>query len=245
MLGLSADNNHIGNINPFRYRNYYYDKETKLYYLNSRYYNPEWGRFINPDSIINANKDLLSYNLYIYCSNNPIANIDTTGFGLIKFIRKTVKKVVKKVVQKVTNFVQKISSMSSSNKKRTTKPKTSKKSTNNLPDYTKALDRTLVKNTSQSLQVSKNLTGNGTLNYFYRQSHETGEWNYRVATNWDRDMNVPFLGTDGEFLYHGKVITAEDFGNLNYGFVGAAMGFDPTVLFMGGGYAKCGITVKI
>ena len=42
---------HIAHINPFRYRSYYYDEETKLYYLNSRYYNPEWGRFINVDDV--------------------------------------------------------------------------------------------------------------------------------------------------------------------------------------------------
>ena len=59
-------------INPFRYRGYYYDTETGLYYLNSRYYDPETGRFISPDRIryLNplANDGL---NLYIYCGNNP------------------------------------------------------------------------------------------------------------------------------------------------------------------------------
>ncbi len=43
---------HIGKINPYRYRSYRYDEETGLYYLNSRYYNPEWGRFINADGIV-------------------------------------------------------------------------------------------------------------------------------------------------------------------------------------------------
>ena len=71
--------NNIGIINPFRYRSYYYDNETKLYYLNSRYYNPLWGRFINCDGIIGANEDILSYNLYAYCSNNPVNMIDLDG----------------------------------------------------------------------------------------------------------------------------------------------------------------------
>jgi len=56
--------NHIAHINPFRYRSYYYDQETKLYYLNNRYYNPKWKRFINADGIIGANKDHVGYNLY-------------------------------------------------------------------------------------------------------------------------------------------------------------------------------------
>ena len=41
---------HIGNINPYRYRGYRYDPETQMYYLQSRYYDPVWGRFINADS---------------------------------------------------------------------------------------------------------------------------------------------------------------------------------------------------
>lgn len=74
-----TDSNHIGVINPFRYRSYYYDVETKLYYLNSRYYNPEWGRFLNADGILGANEDVLSYNLFVYVSNNPIVSVDPNG----------------------------------------------------------------------------------------------------------------------------------------------------------------------
>ena len=83
-IDISNNDTHIGNINPFRYRSYYYDKETNLYYLNSRYYNPAWGRFINGDGIIGANKDINSYNLYAYCSDNPINNLDYSGNGRIK-----------------------------------------------------------------------------------------------------------------------------------------------------------------
>ena len=61
----------VGEKNPFRYRGYYYDTETGLYYLNSRYYNPEFGRFINADTT-----DVLylpyyhpvQYNLFSYCN---------------------------------------------------------------------------------------------------------------------------------------------------------------------------------
>ncbi len=77
----------IGKLNPFRYRGYYYDTESNLYYLNSRYYNPEIGRFINADAILGANKDILGYNLYAYCSNNPLIYADYYGtFSLqVKF----------------------------------------------------------------------------------------------------------------------------------------------------------------
>ena len=64
----------ISYLNPFTYRGYYYDDGLGLYYLNSRYYDAKVGRFISPDDIgyLGANGDLNSYNLYAYCSNNPI-----------------------------------------------------------------------------------------------------------------------------------------------------------------------------
>ena len=65
--------------NPFRYRGYYFDTESSFYYLQSRYYNPGWGRFLNADSYINANGDLLGYNMFAYCSNNPVTRTDETG----------------------------------------------------------------------------------------------------------------------------------------------------------------------
>ena len=67
----------MANINPFRYRGYYCDKETGLYYLNARYYDPEIGRFISPDSIdYIAPNNINGLNLYIYCLNNPIRYVD-------------------------------------------------------------------------------------------------------------------------------------------------------------------------
>ena len=71
----------IGKLNPFRYRGYYYDTESNLYYLNSRYYNPEIGRFINADDIdyLGADSSPLSYNLFAYCLNNPVNRFDVNG----------------------------------------------------------------------------------------------------------------------------------------------------------------------
>ena len=72
--------NGIGKLNPFRYRGYYYDTETELYYLQTRYYDPEIGRFISQDSIEYADPESINgLNLYAYCGNNPIMFDDPTG----------------------------------------------------------------------------------------------------------------------------------------------------------------------
>ena len=69
--------NSVGTQNPFRYRGYYYDAETGLYYLQSRYYDPEVGRFINADGQLN--EGVLGYNMFAYCENNPVMRDDPTG----------------------------------------------------------------------------------------------------------------------------------------------------------------------
>ena len=70
--------------NPFRYRGYYYDTETQLYYLQSRYYNPQWGRFLNVDAYISTGTGLIGYNMYTYCNNNPVMKVDPSGYlGLL------------------------------------------------------------------------------------------------------------------------------------------------------------------
>ena len=68
--------------NPFRYRSYYYDTETGLYYVSSRYYDPAIGRFISPDTtdILTATPmGLTDKNLYAYCDNNPVVRVDRNG----------------------------------------------------------------------------------------------------------------------------------------------------------------------
>ena len=75
----SAYGQWVGSLNPFRYRGYYYDDESGMYYLTTRYYNPEWCRFLNADGIICANQDLMSFNLFVYCSNNYVNYCDPSG----------------------------------------------------------------------------------------------------------------------------------------------------------------------
>ncbi|MBQ6268270.1 MAG: RHS repeat-associated core domain-containing protein, partial [Clostridia bacterium] len=76
----------IGKANPLRYRGYYYDNETELYYLQSRYYDPCLGRFISPDSLLVAGDYLTGLNRYAYCNCNPVMYSDPTGRDAVSII---------------------------------------------------------------------------------------------------------------------------------------------------------------
>jgi RHS repeat-associated protein len=75
----------VGAKNAIRYRGYYFDTETGLYYLNARYYDPETGRFISPDVVAENG------NLYAYCQNDPINNVDPSGCLSAKWKERLIK----------------------------------------------------------------------------------------------------------------------------------------------------------
>ena len=82
ITGSMADT--LGVLNPLRYRGYIYDQETGLYYLQSRYYDPEIGRWISPEPNVyygefDEGAGLLGYNVYAYCANNPVMFKDEIG----------------------------------------------------------------------------------------------------------------------------------------------------------------------
>lgn len=88
----------FANANPIRYRGYYFDRETGLYYLNARYYNPEWRRFISPANTTALNANIVNgLNLYSYENNNPIGNLKASvsvakrlnGFEFSNFLSMT------------------------------------------------------------------------------------------------------------------------------------------------------------
>ena len=241
---VSNNDNHIANINPFRYRSYYYDKETNLYYLKSRYYSPYLCRFLSIDDYINANKDIISNNIYIYCSNDPINNIDFNGKGLLKIVSKIAKTVVK-VYNTLKATVTKLANSSASHKKNEkTKIPTMQKAPD-YPDYSEELDRVLIRNTAISEAVSNNTTIVETLAFFSAMEYKRQPWDYKESVIWNAEFKNNYLGVDGPFLYHGKVTTAEDYGNIHYGYVGSALGIPPEILFMAGGIVKCKIDPKV
>ena len=78
-VDISQNFSHIANINPIRYRGYYYDEETGFYYLQSRYYDPVTQRFLNADGLVSTGQGILGNNMFAYCGNNPVNFFDPTG----------------------------------------------------------------------------------------------------------------------------------------------------------------------
>ena len=75
----SADTENITETNPIRYRGYYYDTETRLYYLKSRYYDPAVKRFLNVDGLVSTSIEDAAKNMFAYCTNNPVFYADSEG----------------------------------------------------------------------------------------------------------------------------------------------------------------------
>lgn len=75
----STNTTHIANLNPLRYRSYYYDTETGFYYLLNRYYDPVTHRFINADSVLSSSQSIGGTNAFSYCGNNPVNRLDKSG----------------------------------------------------------------------------------------------------------------------------------------------------------------------
>ena len=128
-----TNENHIGIKNPFRYRSYYYDNETELYYLQHRYYNPKWGRFISPDILLGANKNILGYNLYLYVSNNPVNYYDNNGYFWKELWNSITNVFSGKKKKAKKNEKAKKSSKKTNSKKTTSKKSTSKTSNITTP----------------------------------------------------------------------------------------------------------------
>lgn len=214
--GNDVSNNleHIANINPFRYRSYYYDKETKLYYLNSRYYNPRWGRFINADNYISTDSGPLGDNMYLYCNNNPISYVDSDGNSILAGMVIGIAAVGTIILLNSINRMKKA--------KKEIKKVQNKK---NIPDRTKQLNETLKKNVDNMQR------------YIYPNQPpviKTKNFINNVKENGPMDLkNIKeFQST---ISYNGIIMEPQDVGNFNFGYIGRAYGYPTEFLADGAG----------
>ena len=92
----------------FRYRGYYYDKESGLYYVGSRYYDPQTGRFINADGYVSTGQGLTGNNMFAYCGNDPINRSDPSGL-----FWKEIGNWFKEVGNAIAGFAKKVANVAS------------------------------------------------------------------------------------------------------------------------------------
>ena len=87
-ISVKSTNAAIAEINPYRYRGYYFDTETGFYYLQSRYYDPTTGRFINGDAVetVTTVGTVTIMNIFAYCGNDPSNDIDISGYVSLKSV---------------------------------------------------------------------------------------------------------------------------------------------------------------
>ena len=95
---ILSSSGRLAEINPIRYRGYYYDSETGFYYLQSRYYDPANRRFINADGLISFDCGFSGLNMYSYCGNCPVACSDPNGASFISDLIEKAKDLLRYVL---------------------------------------------------------------------------------------------------------------------------------------------------
>jgi RHS repeat-associated protein len=95
---ISQSDDELASINPLRYRGYVYDEDTATCYLQSRYYDPTTGRFINADdtAFISSSGTAIGDNIFTYCENDPVNNVDYTGqwYHSLKQFKRHLDKII-------------------------------------------------------------------------------------------------------------------------------------------------------
>ena len=182
----------LAEVNPLRYRGYYYDNETGFYYLQSRYYDPANRRFISADVYASTGQGFVGTNMFAYCNNKPIINSDPSGHAL--------RSNLTAICDGGSGYL----------------------------DRTKDVKRVLRENYEQAKRWGWELDGPFE---FYNAVKDRGKWDYKR-----RPKGSEWIPRNGVFSVNGKKMTAEQLGNINYGFTGSVLGFPAPVLRMAGGF---------
>lgn len=206
--------NSVALSNPLRYRGYYYDDETGLYYLNSRYYNPEWGTFISADVLTDTSQSVIGTNMYAYCGNNPICRKDPLGtFWIAAIVIVSAIFITAKIVATVKEVMRVDKELSS------------------LPEPTKDISnsfRNTLKGNATEIKTIKNEQGViSASKQFYLKVKNKGEWDLKQKEEYQ-----------GTFSLNGCVVQGQDLGNINFGYTGRALGIPTPVLLIGAGVAQ-------
>lgn len=196
----------LGQDNPIRYRGYYYDAETKLYYVSSRYYSPEICRFISPDRYVSTGRGINGCNMYVYCENNSVNRIDILGECWYDA----------KGNWRHDNWEY------IGNYERKSAPKTKP-----VVDITWKLTNEMRKNAEELREYEKNYGLILAALYFINKVKTGGDWDLKNQSNWSFSDNFTYT-------FNGIALRNDDIGNIHYGYVGREL-FGIDILLIGGG----------
>ena len=213
---LSASGS-MAEINPIRYRGYYYDTETGFYYLQSRYYDPTLCRFINADAFSSTGQGFVGNNMFAYCNNNPISLSDSTGTYAISVFGDVII-----------------------NTKR--RPPVSQLSQR---DVTLEVICRLIEAAAIG-RVKELVASNGNsseytmvdlyMDFYYLVNHNA-PWDIKRPDSWKSTIGTSYPGYDVNVTFCGQSMTPEMLGNFTYGYLGHAYGISLPLLYAGSYYA--------
>ena len=103
---IASSSGRLAEINPLRYRGYYYDNETGFYYLQSRYYDPVNRRFINADGLISSNWSFSGLNMFAYCENDPVGRSDPSGMLSLSELAEKLKQALRYALHAANDFAK-------------------------------------------------------------------------------------------------------------------------------------------
>lgn len=196
----------LGQDNPIRYRGYYYDNETKLYYVLSRYYSPELCRFINPDRYVSTGRGINGCNMYVYCENNSVNRIDILG----------------ECWYDAKGNWRHDSWEYIGNYERKAEPKTKP-----VVDITWKLTSEMRKNAAELREYERNYGLVWAALYFINKVKTGGDWDLKNQERWHFNDNFTYT-------FNGVKLRNDDIGNIHYGYVGREL-FGIDILLIGGG----------
>ena len=198
---LSTDRNghevdspdHVAYVNPFRYRGYFYDAETGFYYLNSRYYDPGTGRFINSDNVVSGTgESVQGYNTFAYCFNNPVNLSDENGNWPVLAIIVAVTAAVVAVATVVNHVINAVNNR---------KINKEIKSSYTKEEATEEINRVLTKYDTDN-QVSFNEKSIKITNSYKVRRYDRQKICKIITRTEEIDVNREFDNMSSEWLFH-------------------------------------------
>ena len=194
------------------------DTETTLYYLQSRYYDPKLGRFLNADAFASTGQGLLGNNMFVYCNNNPAIYTDPSG---------TVPWILRIAFN--DNVAQEANDNSESKRDVTEEV---------MSALTKACRRARrMRSIMNALDLEYTAAEGIKYIEFYKLVNHSAPWDIKREKPWQETIGTSYPGQNAELAFNGTTMTPEMLGNYSYGYLGHAYGIPLPILIAGSYYA--------